>query len=776
MKKILLALFIFYFSAFIFSNENWQIADSETAVNELSTILEKIDTTFYPALVRYKGSNLKSKTIASEENGVYNSISEGLSLWDISLNTAKSDEGFFEGNCSFEVKKGLISAAGTAAIFKFDSWSDKNFLMIPSAAYNGNRFEKKKVGYPPFLFDKNLWNPNGTEYITDIPALSPGNSASIIELTTGDMSVPAVVIFFPSKRKALFVYTSQQIQGENFGVIFEESSDKQSASLVFSYPGVRSSWYSGLKLNSGIDKGKWFHRGDRVEFPFKVIVKDCSDINEMYRIFFETRDSFISPNSYNHVTPYSAAWDIQENLQNNLRWKVQPDGLSYYKNGNGNTPPGQIQLGWVGGMMELYPMFMRGNEQTVKRAYITLNTIISRMQGSSGLFYGMYGDGRVYGDGFDYSKEAIDIAMTRKNGDGLFYLIKILSLLKEKNMEIKPDWEFAAQKWSEAFCSMFDKYGHFGQLISPETGEILIGKSAAGSIVPSALVLAGKYFNNSRYSLTGESAAEVYYLDFIKQGYTNGGPGEILMNPDSESAFAALETFSTIYEATGNSRYLEMAQDCAAYCSSWVVAYDYKFSESSLFYKKDIKTSGAVWASTQNKHAAPGICTSSGLALLKLYRATGNRLYLDWLQDTAHNILGYMSTSKRPVGTDKDGYLCERVNLSDWEGRRNIGSVGPWANSWSECAIMLTVTEIPGIYIVKDLEEFTVFDHLNVEKVQTSDGSFVLKILNPTPYDSVVSIFSENSDDMKKSLPEHLFPVMQKIEVKAGESINFTVK
>ena len=45
------------------------------------------------------------------------------------------------------------------------------------------------------------------------------------------------------------------------------------------------------------------------------------------------------------------------------------------------------------------------------------------------------------------------------------------------------------------------------------------------------------------------------------------------------------------------------------------------------------------------------------------------------------------------------GYICERVNLSDWEGEEGIGS-NIFGSCWSECSNLLTLAEVahlPGV-------------------------------------------------------------------------------
>ena len=134
-------------------------------------------------------------------------------------------------------------------------------------------------------------------------------------------------------------------------------------------------------------------------------------------------------------------------------------------------------------------------------------------------------------------------------------------------------------------------------------------------------------------------------------------------------------------------------------CASWVVPYNYRFPETSEFGRLDMKTVGSVFANVQNKHSAPGICTLSGNSLIRLYQFTNDPLYLELLEDIAQTIGQYMSTGQRPVFSWSDppvampeGFINERVNMSDWEGFDKVGGVFG-GSCWSETANLLTIAE-----------------------------------------------------------------------------------
>lgn len=64
--------------------------------------------------------------------------------------------------------------------------------------------------------------------------------------------------------------------------------------------------------------------------------------------------------------------------------------------------------------------------------------------------------------------------------------------------------------------------------------------------------------------------------------------------------------------------------------------------------------------------ALPGICTHSGAAFLRLYRATENPFYLDLLRDITRAIPQYLSTKENPIPGLQEGWISERVSTTDW--------------------------------------------------------------------------------------------------------------
>jgi putative salt-induced outer membrane protein YdiY len=174
------------------------------------------------------------------------------------------------------------------------------------------------------------------------------------------------------------------------------------------------------------------------------------------------------------------------------------------------------------------------------------------------------------------------------------------------------------------------------------------------------------------------------------------------------------------------------------------------------------KLAGVYWASTQNKHGAPGICTSSGDALFKIYRATGDRRYAELLRDILH---------AHAEGIQPDGRITERLTYCDADSR---GSRGDGSTGWNELNGILMSLELPGIYLRNDKDEIFVFDHVEAQVIQRDKERVTLQIANPTKFDAQVTVLTENEPQARRRLGTTGFLGWPKVEIKAGETIQVT--
>ena len=243
----------------------------------------------------------------------------------------------------------------------------------------------------------------------------------------------------------------------------------------------------------------------------------------------------------------------------------------------------------------------------------------------------------------------------------------------------------------------------------------------------------------------------------------------MLTAPDSESCFALLVSLVDLFEATGDPFWSRAASDLTRQFSTWVTSYDFIYPPESHLGKVNVPSNGSVWANIQNKHAAPAICNFSGDSLFRFWRDSGDELALDLIRDIAGNITSYVSREGHQIGTMNSGMMCERVNLSDWEGQEGVGGNIFGSTIWVETALMLTVAELPGIYLRTDTGRLEVFDH--IDAVWNADAK-TLTLTNPTKFDAKVQVLAEDSAQTKSPLPLEILSRCSVIEVPAGGSVS----
>ena len=738
-----------------------------------------INMKYYVSCNRYEKSILVDKESVEIQNNRNHSawFSNCFCQADIEISTGKE---LTKGQIVFSFSRNLSSPSGVALELEVENWTKDNYVFAPGAVYNGNRFLCKPLAYPPY-------NPIDKEgalsepaVITNIPHLSKELSHSKIQFRSGDMSTPAIGFYNENEKAGMLLFGPQEINNDYTGFSIKEDLENNTAVFSITAPAVREEikyFFGERRDGSGFypdsntpsdDSGKCFEAGDQLKLIFQIYQFEADNLAAFFSYFNKVRNS-METGKLTNVVPFYTAYQAIKN-------KYQEENFieeGYYSVGTVWDYPQQCwQAGWVGGGMNNYAFLLEDNELAYSRAYSTFQFILDSLQNENGWICGIYADGIYYGDAFELDKPG-NTLLLRKDADLLYFLLKEVMVLEENGEKVAPYIE-RIQKLTDAFVRLFNKYGQIGQFIDIQTEEILIGNSASSAIAVAALSLAYDYFKQEEYLETAENLGEYYYIHYVSKGILNGGPGEICQAPDSESAFGMLEGYVQLYETTQKEKWLQYAKETFEIAITWVMSYDFHFPSESTAAKRKAHTMGTVFANAQNKHSAPGICTLSGNSLLKLYRFTKDCRYLEWLTFIAHSITQYVSVENRPVFTLEKlylpyGYVNERVQTSDWEGKETVGEF-LYGSNWPEVTMMLTFAEIPGIYIDFSTGVIECFDHVTCFIKEKEETYMTLELYNDTGYDTVVTILVDESDCLEK-IKHNYYSKMSKILLKAGEKI-----
>jgi hypothetical protein len=682
--------------------------------------------------------------------------------------------GILDGEVKFVLVEGNVENCNVSVAFELAGWSTRNYVLMPAAAYDGNRFKSIRMDYPPFLHEHDGIGPDMPITITDVPRLELEEGPSFIHLRSGDMATPCVGIHMPEHGRGFLLLFEPITPYGYTGIRLEEDADRKTARLRIEAPAVRQRIYA--MMNTRIpseDKGQAFSQGDVVVLRFRIVLFECADVPALFDAFFDHRKDLCGSDTLVHGLPLSTAFRIMEGKYNATQFNEENGYYMLGPNAQGQVY-GDWQAGWCGGGIDSLAFLYDGDELSRKRANRTVDSIFGYLQNPNGYVIPMLAGKKPLGDDHCH-KERTGVLLVRKNGDILVFSARHIMLTQRRGLPVPERWMNGLRRLADAFVRLWDRYGQFGQFIDIDNETILQGGTASGSMVPGGLVMAWKLLGDEKYLRVAEASAIHYYEKYVRAGIINGGPGEILQNVDSESTSNMLESYVAMYEITGDRRWLPMAEDTARQCASWCVSYDFTFPADTHFGRMGMHTLGSVYASVQNKHSAPGFCTLSGASLFRLFRATGDRRYLQMCRETAHNITQYLSRDDRPIHTwweDRtlpSGWMCERVNMSDWEGLQKIGDVF-YASCWCERSCLLAYSEIPGIYLLADTGEVVVVDHVDVTVTDAGD-SWQLLVHNPTGFDADVKLFAESRLDLDRPWEQCVLDGCRVLPVASGCSV-----
>ncbi len=720
-----------------------------------------------PFISSYSGQQIAEKKRLPLQSAA--NIQAGDDQWELSIHKKEvpGEPDATDYELTWTLRQGTAQNIVVGVDFDFQGWSPENFVLVPAIVYDGNRFEVKNMGYPPYWYDKREWRKDMPTTTTVQPSLGK-NGLGKIELTTGNASTPLMAFWAPQDQQGWMVQTTQGNQLGNHGMTIAEKG--ASSSFTITSPAMRTLRAGGTGFAPSGDVPANYKQGDATTIRFRVYSFPARELNDLYQRFMRARKGY-NPTRRQETLPFSEAWKLVNHLYQTERWDESIN--MYWLSKVGGQPSWNFiwQLGWCGGGQNTLPIMMNGGKIGLERAKKNLEVIFSKSQAKSG-FFNCCGNGKEFVSFSFGSPFKFNEALARSQGDWLYMAQRQFRYLESIGEVVPSHWKSGLKKLADAFVRLWNEEGQFGQFVDVETGKLCIGGSASAAIACGGLALASQTYSDPKYLLVAQQAGRKYYLDFVRKGYTTGGPGEILSAPDSESAFGMFEAFMALYETTRDREWLSYCSELLPICASWIVSYDYVFPPQSSLGQIKARSCGAMWASVANKHAAPAICTWSGDCLLKYFRASGDRRALDLLVDIAHGTTQYISRPDRPIGHMPAGGVCERVNLSDWEGKGGVGGNIFGSCSWAEAAMALTTTQIPGIYVQKDTDVLAVFDNVQAEKLPDQAGKGRLKITNPTPFPAVVDILCETSEEAAANYVDCFFGKSSKtVTIQPGQFI-----
>lgn len=240
----------------------------------------------------------ENKTEASQKFDLRDGIINDLrsQQWQIDVDSTIVDKR--QGIIDYVVECTLLSeAANQVALgvnFEFKDWSAENFVLVPSIVYNGNRFDKKVMNYPPYWYDKNEWRLDMPTTTTLVPSLEKYENHGKIELTVGNASTPLMAFYAPEQQESWMVQCHQGNRLGDFGLFIEENKIKEQAVFSIMSPCVREKRAHGTGFTDSEDRAADLKKGDVVRLEFRVYKQKAHSLQDMYACFLQKPEDYQS--------------------------------------------------------------------------------------------------------------------------------------------------------------------------------------------------------------------------------------------------------------------------------------------------------------------------------------------------------------------------------------------------------------------------------------------------------------------------------------------------
>jgi len=669
-----------------------------------------------------------------------------------------------------------MSVHPTAASFtwEFSGWNEHIYVLLPAAAYAGNRFRALPLPYSPRLPAEECGRAPPT-IITAVPRLSsePG-TPSALHLLSADLAFPLVAWFDPTDGRSWAVFLPRGAERGDVLFSLEETPAWDRATLRITRAGCRPSPVFRFQSfdKPSPDPLPWA----RADGPFDLVVEEwhAADLPDFLSRVASLRGRCAARETVAPVLPFSAAVELIEEHYHRDFWN---EALGLFATTANRNSPYHFQTGWCGGLIATLPLLASELPASRDRARKNLQTFFDHAPTPCGLFLGKCRADGVWEADFAHDTarpHTRDWHLIRRTADALFFGLAQIELLARNESDgssLEP-WRRAMSASAEALASIWEKNGQLGHFVHQHTGEILVGNSASGALAPAALCRAARVLGHPRLVRVAEELGEYLAHAFLDRGFTTGGPGDACQNPDSESAAALVESYAALFDATRDPRWLRRGVAAAHLLATWVMPGDFEFPAGTEFHRLGLRTPGTVFANTQNKHSAPGLCTHSGLGLLRLYRATGDETFIELLTSIARALPQFVSRADRPIFAADGralpaGWINERVNTSDWD--ENVGGVF-YDACWCEVSLLLTALEIPGVYVRTDLGRAWVADHV---EARLEGGALILH--NPTAFHAHVRVLAEDATGAGRPLGDLWYLDAPRIALAPGATVTLSL-
>ncbi|MBU8901554.1 MAG: hypothetical protein KOO69_02330, partial [Victivallales bacterium] len=178
-----------------------------------ASILSSLKCGIKIQLNSYDGSHLVNRLVEPWSNATAE-LTFGGAKWEcrVQADGVPGHQDAIDLVARFKVIEGAVKQVSAGITFAFDDWSADNYVLMPGAVYNGNRFKSHRLKYSPRLTAAADVGPDKPPIVSDIPRLNIDEGKSEIQLLARDMTTPAIGFHSPKIGKGFWCLNDERTE------------------------------------------------------------------------------------------------------------------------------------------------------------------------------------------------------------------------------------------------------------------------------------------------------------------------------------------------------------------------------------------------------------------------------------------------------------------------------------------------------------------------------------------------------------------------------------
>jgi hypothetical protein len=245
-----------------------------------------------------------------------------------------------------------------------------------------------------------------------------------------------------------------------------------------------------------------------------------------------------------------------------------------------------------------------------------------------------------------------------------------------------PEWFSWVKTYVDWLLLQQREDGSFPRRWVPGSDEVAEPTGTTSYCPVPLLVMMSEETADPKYRQAAVKAAEYVWENWGKRGLFIGGASDNPNITDKEAGMLSMEAFLSLFESTGDNKWLERAKTAADFTESWIWIWNVPMpldaEDSSLHWKKGVPTIGLQGISALHPGGVDEYLDWSASSFARLYKYTNDTHYLDVARILLHDTKAMVAIPGRLYDLKGIGWQQEHWRMGPGGPGRGVGGHRFW--------------------------------------------------------------------------------------------------